>query len=132
MNPRAACLITKIEKHVRDALETAKSSDLNDSTSFKAISMDCFQAINLAIDLGEHLITEKTLPTPGKYWEIFEVIHKEKIINVKLKNELQRLTTLRNIVAHAYYDFEKKELTEMTEKLAYILEFTKIAKKTLA
>jgi uncharacterized protein YutE (UPF0331/DUF86 family) len=48
--------------------------------------MECFQAVNSAIELGEYIVSEKELGFPSKYKEIFELLYEAKMISKKTLN----------------------------------------------
>ncbi|MBU4373809.1 MAG: DUF86 domain-containing protein [Candidatus Methanoperedenaceae archaeon] len=75
-----ASIVSRIEKHKRRAKELGKS-DLSNDVVFSALAMECFQAVNSAIDLGEFMVSEKNLGFPSKYKEIFELLHEAKVIS---------------------------------------------------
>ncbi len=77
---RLASIVSRIEKHKRRAKELGKS-DLSNDVVFSALAMECFQAVNSAIDLGEFMVSEKNLGFPSKYKEIFELLHEAKVIS---------------------------------------------------
>lgn len=128
MNTRIASTIRRIEKHVEKAKELVKK-DLREYLVFNSLAMECFQAVNSTIDLGEAIITEKKLGFPSRYREIFEILYREKIIDKKTLNAMKRLIFLRNLISHEYYTIKIEELREMTKLLSYVEKFVSNVKK---
>jgi uncharacterized protein YutE (UPF0331/DUF86 family) len=55
-----------------------------------------------AIDLGQHLITERRLPVPSAYREVFRALTDAGILSPDLGIRLQGWVGFRNIIAHDY------------------------------
>jgi len=128
MNIRIASTIKRIEKHVKNARELSKK-DLRNYLVFNSLAMECFQAVNSVIDLGEIIISEKELGFPSKYREIFEILYRENIIDRETFDGIKRLIFLRNLIAHEYYTIKIEELKEMVRLLKYVDKFVAKVKK---
>lgn len=59
-------------------------------------------AIEVILDVGKLLTIEKNLSRPENNYEIFEILHKNKIISDELFNSLNRIAGFRNILVHDY------------------------------
>lgn len=128
MNIRAISIIRRIEKHLKNARELSKQ-DLSKYLIFNSLAMECFQAVNSTVDLGEVIVTEKRLGFPSKYREIFEFLYKAKIIRKETLDGIKRLIFLRNLISHEYYTIKVEELEEMVRLLQYIDKFVTDVKK---
>lgn len=124
---RLASIVSRIERHKRKAKELGKS-DLSNDVVFSALAMECFQAVNSAIDLGEFMVSEKNLGFPSKYKEIFELLHEAKIISRETLDGFKRLIFLRNLISHEYYTISQEELKEMVNLLERMEELIRNAK----
>jgi len=127
---RAASIISRIERHkkiAKDILEQKLSNEL----AFGALAMECFQAVNSAIELGELVISEKDLGLPSRYKEIFELLYNAKIIGKNTLEGMKRLIFFRNLISHEYYAITEKELKEMARLLGCLDELVKAAKDSL-
>ena len=125
---RLSIIISRIERHVKRANELV-NRDLSDDVVFSALSMECFQAINSAIDLGEHLVSKHNLGIPSTYREVFEILHKNKIINEEILNGMKKLIFYRNLIAHEYYTIEVKDLKEIVDMLNVLLDLVESVKR---
>ena len=125
---RLAIIISRLEKHITNA-KKLQDKDISDFIVFNALAMECFQAVNSAIELGEFILTEKNLGFPSKYREIFEILYKSKIINKKNLSGIKRLIFLRNLIAHEYYTIKEVELKEMIKLLGNFNELIINVKK---
>jgi len=124
---RAASIILRIERHRAKAKKFA-SQAMSDDVVFSALAMECFQAVNSAIDLGELLVSDKNLGFPSKYREIFELLHSAKLISKKALENIKRLIFLRNLISHEYYTIKEEELNEMAGLLGSLDELIEGAK----
>ena len=125
---RLTTTILRLERHVKKAKELGKK-DISDYLIFNSLAMECFQAVNSAIEFGEHIVSEKNLGFPSRYREVFELLYKSKIISKKTLDCIKRLIFLRNLISHEYYTIKKEELKEMTGLLDCLKELIKNAKK---
>jgi uncharacterized protein YutE (UPF0331/DUF86 family) len=50
--------------------------DLDDIKNFYAVSMILFALINRVIDLGDGIMTSRTLGVPGTYRELFNLLER--------------------------------------------------------
>ncbi|HLD41490.1 MAG TPA: HepT-like ribonuclease domain-containing protein [archaeon] len=124
---RAPSIIIRIENH-RSKAKDLSSRDLSNYLVFNSLAMECFQAVNSAIDLAELIVAEKNLGFPSKYKEIFELLNKAKLINTKTLDSMKRLVFLRNLISHEYYTITQKELKEMADLLRSLDELIKAGK----
>lgn len=125
---RPASIISRVERHRRKAREIV-SHELSNELAFDALAMECFQAVNSAIELGELIVSEKNLGFPSTYKEIFEMLYKAKMISDRTLDEMKRLVFLRNLISHEYYTITEDELKEMEGLLDSLDELVKAAKK---
>ena len=125
---RLASIISRIERHKEKAMELVEK-DISDYLVFNSLAMECFQAVNSAIELGEFLVSENNLGLPSTYREIFELLYKNKMISRETLNDMKRLVFLRNLIAHEYYTIKEGELREMTTLLSCLDELVETAKK---
>jgi len=124
---RLASIISRVERHKKKAKELVKR-DTSDYLVFNALAMECFQAVNSAIELGELVVSEKNLGFPATYREIFELLYTDKMIGERTLKEVKKLIFLRNLIAHEYYTIKEEELREMAELLSCLGELIERAK----
>ncbi len=60
---------------------------------------------------------------PSTYREIFELLHKHKIIDEEAFENMKRLIFLRNLIAHEYYKITESELIEMVKLIEHVKNF---------
>lgn len=105
----------------------AVNREKDGKTRFYARSMLLFSIINASISLAEDMISRKNLQMPGNYYEIFDILAKNKVIAPDLCDDLKLLVKLRNIIAHEYDSFDEKQVRKLEAKIERVKEFVKIA-----
>ena len=125
---RLPFIISRIERH-KERIKELVEQDISNYLVFNALAMECFQAVNSSIDLGEFIVSEKNLGFPSKYREIFDLLHNAKMISKETLGKIKRLIFLRNLIAHEYYTILEEELREMADLLECLDELVDNAKK---
>lgn len=120
-------LISRFETHSKNSKEVAKK-DISDYFVYNTLAMECFQAVNTLIEIGEWVVTEKKLGYPSTYREIFELLHRHKIIDEEAFEDMKRLIFLRNLIAHEYYKITERELIEMVKLIEHANKFIETVK----
>lgn len=75
------------------------------------------------IDLGNHLIADQNLGSPGSFREIFQILQEHDYLSEDLSATLQKWTGYRNILVHDYlkidheiaYNIIKEDFKEIEE-----------------
>ncbi|MBU2637448.1 MAG: DUF86 domain-containing protein [Nanoarchaeota archaeon] len=127
---RITRIIGDIERYFKD-LENMKiksAASLN-KERFYSLSMILFAILNRVIDLGEEIVKAKQLGLPMSYKEIFQLLEKGGVINASLARELAGLASMRNVLAHEYYNVSNETVYNAYKRAGSIAEFVKIVKK---
>ncbi len=125
---RLAENILRFERHLENA-EKLKNRDVSDYFVYNTLAMECFQAVNALLEIGEYIVTKKKLGFPSTYREIFELLKQHGEMTEEMLSASKKLVFLRNLIAHEYYRIEEKELLEMIELLGVMREFVQKAKE---
>lgn len=130
---RMARIIKDIEKFFKelDDRNIKNIETLKNSEKFYAVSMLLFSIINRAIDLGEEIVSAKKLGFPSHYKEIFRLLYDGKIIDSKLRKTLEDLAHSRNLLAHEYQTFTRKDVFRIFKKINAVKKFVAIVKKVV-
>ncbi|ATZ61212.2 MAG: hypothetical protein DDT40_00305 [candidate division WS2 bacterium] len=89
-------------------------------------------SIQTAIDIANHLITERGLRKPSTYRESFEILSEEGILPSELGDALSDLAGFRNVLVHIYWKLNLEEVYGVLKNdLKIIKEFSDIIKKLL-
>lgn len=83
-------------------------------------------AIQSAIDIGNHLLSDKKLPTPKDYREIFLILSEAGLLSRPLAERLASAAGLRNILVHDYLDIDRDRIYEfLRERLGDFEQFAR-------
>ena len=93
---------------------------------YYAKSMLLFSIINASISLGEDLISMRKLQIPGNYYEIFDILEKNRVIGAALRDDMKMLIRLRNLLAHEYDNIDEKEIEKLGKKIESVKELVRI------
>ncbi|MCD6547346.1 MAG: DUF86 domain-containing protein [Nanoarchaeota archaeon] len=130
MELRFKTIALRILKHIKTSRELVREN-LDDKKIFDALSMNCFQTVNSLIDLAELIVSKKLLGFPANYSELFELLHKGKIITKDELKAFKKLIKYRNLIAHEYYQITKKEIYNMVSLFTHIERLLKKASKLI-
>ena len=84
------------------------------------------------IDIGNHLVADQNLGSPGSYREIFQKLDEAEIISEELSLKLQDWTGYRNILVHGYLKVDHSVAYEIIkEDFKEIEEFKTIAQSLI-
>ncbi len=121
--------IMRFERHLNGAL-SLKDKNLSDYLVYNTIAMECFQAINSLIEIGEHVVAKNNMGFPSTYGEVFKLLYRNGAITKEEFDASLRLIFLRNLIAHEYYRIEEKELSEMIYLLEKMKKFVEKVKSS--
>lgn len=120
--------ILRFEKHLNGATKLIKKN-ISDYLIYNTLAMECFQAVNSLIEIGEYIVTKKRFGYPDTYREIFEILQKNNIISNEELKKIKKLIFLRNLIAHEYEKISEEELLEMVNLLEDIKSFVERVKE---
>lgn len=123
--------ILRFERHRQKAQEL-QGGDLKDYLVHTALAMECFQAVNALIEIGQYLVAHHKLGFPSSYREVFELLHRSGRLSEEAFQAAARLVYLRNLIAHEYYRISEQELQEAAILLAVMEAFVQDAKKGMS
>lgn len=82
-------------------------------------------AIQVCLDMGNHIISAMGFRSPENYAEIFEILGDENVIPKKFSNEIKSMAGFRNILVHDYIKIDKKLVYEHLKKIDDFKKFAK-------
>jgi uncharacterized protein YutE (UPF0331/DUF86 family) len=105
---RKDLVAVRLEK-LRSYLKTLKAIRKFDLDTFKKdvfIHATAERYLQLSIeclmDIGNHVISDRSYRKPDTYAEIFEILAEEGVISATLLKELEGMAAFRNILVHDY------------------------------
>ncbi|GIV19965.1 MAG: hypothetical protein KatS3mg023_1716 [Armatimonadota bacterium] len=125
---RLAESIARFESHRRKAYDL-KEQDISDYLVFTALAMECFQAVNSLIEIGQSLITIRRMPLPDTYRKVFDMLCRQGVISFEAAEAGKRLVYLRNLIAHEYHMISEQELLEAVDLFSKVEEVLTVAKR---
>lgn len=134
MNEEVNYEIEQVEKYLKEIEDmNIKNYEDFESTSIKnlAASMCVFSILNSCIELGEHLITLRSLETPLKYKDIFVILTSKKILSKKTGESLSNFMHLRNMLAHQYGRVDLNKVYKAIEQRNVFKNFIEEVKKEI-
>lgn len=64
-------------------------------------------AIECAIDIGNHIISDMRYRKPETNKDVFEILYENEVIPLKLKENLGNMASFRNILVHDYVKIDR-------------------------
>ena len=90
--------VLRIESKVPPTAEVLTADfDLQD-----IISLNLSRAVQLAVDIGAHLISELNLPAPDTMGQTFDLLERSGLIDATLALRMRKAVGFRNIATHNY------------------------------
>ena len=90
--------VLRIESKVPPTAEVLTADfDLQD-----IISLNLSRAVQLAVDIGAHLISELNLPAPDTMGQTFDLLERAELIDTALALRMRKAVGFRNIATHNY------------------------------
>ena len=104
--------------------------NLENYTKQDSITLNIQRACEAIIDLGMHVIAERSLGIPQTSRDTFEILQNNKIINHEMSERLKAMIGFRNIAIHNYQKINLKIIQAIIEKdLEDLLHFTDVILK---
>lgn len=126
--------VNKLNEYV-DILKSVKKYDkeiyINDPLIYGSSERFLHLSIECILDIGNHVIADMRYRKPENNKDIFLVLHENKIIDEKLRNNLCNMAGFRNILVHDYmrldrglvYEIINNNLKDIEEFIRVIIEY---------
>lgn len=90
------------------------------------------QAIQTAIDVASHIVSDERLGEPAANSELFLLLGRHGLIGEKLSASLVRMVGFRNVLVHNYVEFDLELLEDaFTNRLRDLDEFVAAIRRRL-
>ena len=66
------------------------------------VSLNLSRAVQIAVDIGAHLIAGMEVPPPDTMGQTFDLLAQQGVLNVELASSLKKAVGFRNIAVHSY------------------------------
>ncbi|MBI5358083.1 DUF86 domain-containing protein [Candidatus Amesbacteria bacterium] len=130
----------KISK-IREIIKRIRDLDFSDEQSYDetilqdALVFRLVQAVEAAIDIATHIISNLEITRPESYKDLFLSLNKQNILTQKTAHEMAQAAGFRNLAVHEYdeqkfdYDQVKRDylsdVVTLNNFCAEIIEFLK-------
>jgi len=113
-------------KRLEELSEMAEEEFLGDKHLISSAKYDFMVAIETAIDLCNHIISENRLRSPEDYADSFKVLQEAGIFNSNFVVNLIKMARFRNRLVHLYWKIDDDKVYEsLKSNLADFEEFEK-------
>ena len=107
---RKLAVLVEFSRRARRRRPDTAQSLAEDAERLDALSMALLVAIQEAIDIAFHIVSDQRWGTPGSYAEGFQMLADNGAISAELASAMIRATGLRNRLAHGYASVDAERL----------------------
>lgn len=97
-----AATIERCIKRVREEYAKAGSNFANDYSRQDAAILNIQRACEAALDMGQYIIRTQRLGLTQSARDVFDILAKEKQIDITIADTMKRMIGFRNIAVHDY------------------------------
>ncbi|AJA48557.1 hypothetical protein CPAST_c24880 [Clostridium pasteurianum DSM 525 = ATCC 6013] len=126
--------IDKLNEYMRILKSLTKydrKTYINDPLIYGSAERFLHLSIECILDIANHVIADMRYRRPENNKDIFLVLHENKIIDEKLKNNLCNMAGFRNILVHDYlkldralvYDIINNNLNDIEDFIKIVVEY---------
>ena len=139
MNEIIARLAVLIQEHLADITEMGAGVEYaafqQDKKLRKAIEWSIVSAVEICVNIGRHIISQKSYRIPDNSREVFEVLSENEAITEPVLKKMKMAVGYRNMAIHRYGDIDtnttyiimKKNYKDIEEFLKQVLESTDLS-----
>lgn len=102
---------------LNNARNTPYEDFINDEDLQDQVERNLQIAIQICLDIGNHIISALGFHPPETYSDIFEILGKENIIPVDFAQKIKTMAGFRNILVHDYIKVDNKLVFESLQKI---------------
>ncbi len=96
-----------------------------------AILRELQVAIEMCIDIGNHIIAEMGWESPEVYRDVAKVLAKHRVISQEFSKIFEKMIAFRNILVHEYVELDLKKVYEYLNKLEDFRKFASFIEEFL-
>lgn len=105
--------LAQLEEYLRQIkeLQVQPESEFNEKSMVEAAAeRDVYKACQQVIDIAQTISADLGFGPPRFYRDLFTQLGQKKVISPELQVKLERMTGLRNILAHEYAQVNPEEI----------------------
>ncbi len=88
---------------------------LKDSHKIASAKYNFIIAIEAAIDMGNHIISQNGFRAPEDYADTFTVLGEYGVVDKQFVNELRNMARFRNRLVHIYWEVDDKQVYKIMQ-----------------
>ena len=113
-------------RQLSDLSGLKENTFLNDSHKIASAKYNFIIAIEAAIDMGNHIISQNGFRAPEDYADTFSVLGEYGVVNEEFAKELRKMARFRNRLVHIYWEIDDRQIYKiMQSNLADFKTFLK-------
>ncbi len=117
--------------YLRNLAKIERDTFLRDPEKIGAARYYLQVAIEVCIDLGNHLIASERWRAPKDYRDVFSVLQENGVLPVEFVQTLRQMAGVRNLLVHLYWEVDdaqlyadlQNNLDDFDQYAQYILKF---------
>ena len=129
-NPdRIARMISSIKvavRHLADLGRLEEREFLNDIHKIASAKYNLIVAIEAAIDVANHIISQNGFRAPRDYADAFTVLWENGVVDKDFVKQLKNMAKFRNRLVHIYWEVDDKQVFKIVQ--AELDDFVKFIK----
>lgn len=116
--------LTETMRLLRGFAQEKKSAFLEDQIKLGAAKYYLLEAIQVCLDIGNHIIGSMGWERPQDYASVFRILQENQVLPIELADKLEEMARFRNRIVHLYGDFDNEILySVLNEDLSDIDSF---------
>lgn len=116
--------LTETMRLLRGFAQEKKSAFLEDQIKLGAAKYYLLEAIQVCLDIGNHIIGSMGWERPQDYASVFRILQENQVLPIELADKLEEMARFRNRIVHLYGDFDNEILCSvLNEDLSDIDSF---------
>ena len=131
---RAGARLQRLEElleRLGEVREEGETAYLSDAVVRAATERRLEIAVQICIDLGTQLATERSVRPPDSYADVFQKLAEAELLTPELARRLSEAARQRNLLVHLYMEIEDRKVFTSLQSLDDLREFAKIVEAHL-
>jgi len=125
--------LTESMKLLRGFAQEKKSVFLENQIKLGAAKYYLLEAIQVCLDIGNHIIGSMGWERPQDYASVFRILQKNQVLPKELADKLEEMARFRNRIVHLYGDFDNEilysvlneDISDIDSFASHIVKFMK-------
>jgi len=102
-------------RQLSDLSGLKENTFLNDSHKIASAKYNFIIAIEAAIDMGNHIISQNGFRAPEDYADTFSVLGEYGVVKEEFAKELRKMARFRNRLVHIYWEVDDKQVYKIMQ-----------------